>query len=213
MVLASWSFISVTSNQERSSTCECVVSRPAPLSRAQKQHLDNQPPKFEATAIILVYIRLTEDEPELTEIVQGVANRMTAVDVGVVLLLTLTGTIYAFYNEFDIWWMYPIVVGGFVFVVEAVQWYYSDYRQQLLQAKAERLADGEDIDPKIDTGKGLTSFYSLSLIGSIITWGLIIIHLLRPIVGRYPATYTFFGGTMVIIIVISVLFKKAGRID
>lgn len=138
---------------------------------------------------------------------------MTAVDVGVVLLLTLTGTIYAFYNEFDIWWMYPIVVGGFVFVVEAVQWYYSDYRQQLLQAKAERLADGEDIDPKIDTGKGLTSFYSLSLIGSIITWGLIIIHLLRPIVGRYPATYTFFGGTMVIIIVISVLFKKAGRID
>ncbi|MDT3437950.1 hypothetical protein [Haloarcula sp. 1CSR25-25] len=138
---------------------------------------------------------------------------MSTADVGVAFFLILAGTTYALYQGFDIWWIYPIVLGGLVFVVEAVQWYYSDYRRQLLQDKTEKIAEGEDINPDIDTGPGLTDPYSISLIAGIIGWGLIIIHLLRPIIGRYPAAYTFFGGTMVIIVGVSLLFQKTGRID
>jgi len=50
MVLDSGSFISVTSLEESSSTRDCIVSRPAPLSRAQKQCFANYCPNCGAIA-------------------------------------------------------------------------------------------------------------------------------------------------------------------
>ena len=156
---------------------------------------------------------MPEDEPEPLEIAQGVADRMTLTDIGVALLLTLAGTIYALYKGFDLWWIYPLVLGGLVFVSEAVQWYYFDYPQERLQEKAEKLAQGEDVDPQLDMGPGFTDPFTLTLLGTITVWGLISIHIIRPVVGRYPGTYIFLGGTMILLIGISLLFKKTGRLD
>ncbi|ELZ88274.1 hypothetical protein C441_18822 [Haloferax sulfurifontis ATCC BAA-897] len=128
---------------------------------------------------------------------------MTLTDIGVALLLTLAGTTYALYKGFDLWWIYPLVLGGFVFVSEAVQWYYFDYPQERLREKAEKLAQGEDVDPQLDMGPGFTDPFILTLLGTIITWGLISIHIITPEVGRYPGTYIFLGGTMILLIAIS----------
>jgi hypothetical protein len=154
-----------------------------------------------------------EDEPEPLEIAQGVANRMTLTDIGVALLLTLAGTTYALYKGFDLWWIYSLVLGGLVFISEAVQWYHFDYPQERLQEKAEKLAQGEDVDPQLDMGPGFTDPFTLILLGTIIAWGLISIHIIRPEVGRYPGTYIFLGGTMILLITISLLFKRTGRLD
>lgn len=156
---------------------------------------------------------MPEDEPELLEISRGVADRMTLTDIGVALLLTLAGTIYALYKGFDLWWVYPVVLGGLVFVSEAVQWYYFDYSRERLQEKAEKLAQGKDADPQLDMGPGFTDSFTLTLLGTIIAWGLISIHIIRPIVGRYPGTYIFLGGTMILLVGICLLFEKTGRLD
>lgn len=156
---------------------------------------------------------MPEDEPELLEISRGVADRMTLTDTGVALLLTLAGTIYALYKGFDLWWVYPVVLGGLVFVSEAVQWYYFDYPQERLKEKAEELAEGKDVDPQLDMGPGFTDSFTLTLLGTIIVWGLISIHIIRPIVGRSPGTYTFLGGTMILLVGLCLLFEKTGRLD
>lgn len=156
---------------------------------------------------------MPEDEPEPLEIAQGVADRMTLTDIGVALLLTLAGTTYALYKGFDPWWVYPLVLGGLVFVSEAVQWYYFDYPQERLQKKAEKLAQGEDVDPQLNMGPGFTDPFTLTLLGTIIAWGLLSIHIIRPEVGRYPGAYIFLGGTMILLIAISLIFKRTGRLD
>ena len=156
---------------------------------------------------------MPEDEPEPMEVFQGVASRTTGLDVVVYILLTLAAAGYALYEGLDSWWIYPAVIAGFIFVVEAGQWYYFEYPRQRLQEKAEKLAEGEDVNPELDIGPGLTDPYSLSLLAGIIVWGLISIHLLQPAIGRYPGLYAFLGGILPIILGVTLLFKRTGRID
>lgn len=156
---------------------------------------------------------MPEDEPEPMEVLQGVVSQTTGLDAVVYTLLTLAAAGYALYEGLDSWWIYPSVIAGFIFVVEATHWYYFKYPRQRLQEKAETLAEGEDVNPELDMGPGLTDPYTLSLLAGIIVWGLISIHLLQPTIGRYPGLYVFLGGTMVIIAGVSLLFKKTGRLD
>ncbi|NIC00224.1 hypothetical protein [Halobacterium sp. R2-5] len=156
---------------------------------------------------------MPEDEPTLLEIVHGVADRMTPTDAGVVLLISLAGTIYALYQGLENWWIYTLILVGLILLFEALQWYYFDHPIQRLQEKTERLADGEDIEPDLDRGTSLTDPYTASILGGILIWGLISIHVLRPVIGKYPGLYVFCGGTLVIIAGVSLVFKKIGRID
>lgn len=156
---------------------------------------------------------MPEDEPELVEIAQGVADRMTLSDIGFSLFLTLAGTVYALFKGFDIWWIYPIILGGLIFVIEAVQWYYFDYPQERLQQKAEKLAQGKNVDPQLNMGPGLTDPFTITLLGAIIAWWLISRHIIGPKIGRYPEIYLFLGGMMILLVTIPFLFEKTGRFD
>jgi hypothetical protein len=156
---------------------------------------------------------MTTDEPDPAEIVTGVKNRLDISDIGFIAALILGATGWALYQGIEAWWVYPVILSGVFFGIESAFWYYNDYRDQLLETKAERLADGEDIDPEIDTGPGITSPYGITLIGSITVWGLITNYLIHPIFGSIRGGLIFFGGMFLLIIGTTHYFQRTSRID
>jgi len=156
---------------------------------------------------------MTADEPDPAEIVIGVKNRLDTSDIGFSTALILGGTGWALYQGIESWWFYPVILGVAVFGIEAAFWYYYDYREQLLEKKTERVADGEDINPEIDTGPGVTSPYGITLLASIAAWGLIVNYLIHPIRGSITGGLIFFGGMFLLIIVITYYFRQTGRVD
>lgn len=156
---------------------------------------------------------MTTDEPDPAEIVTGVKNRLDTADIRFTAALILGGTGWALYQGIEGWWIYPVIISVVIFGIEAVLWYHYDYREQLLETKAERLAAGEDIDPEIETGPGITSPYGITLLGSFAAWGLIVNYLIHPIRGSITGGLIFFGGMFLLIIGITHYFRRTGRID
>lgn len=158
-------------------------------------------------------MKVAEDEPQLREILDGVANQIDRTDAGVILLLVLFGTAYALYEGIELWWAFPPLMIVAIFGFEAARWYYFEYPRKRLHEKSKKLSEGKDVDPKRDTGPGLLSPVNFTILGILVIWWLVFNYLLVPTLGRYPSFYLFGGGVVCSIYGTLALLNKVGVLD
>jgi hypothetical protein len=152
------------------------------------------------------------DEPSLTDVLQGVKKRQDATDIAVMLILILAGTAWGWYHGLQGWQMYPPLFAALFFGFDGILWYYYDYRPQRLREKGNRIATGEDIDPALEMGPGITSPFVLSLLGSQVAWGLVVIYALPP-TDTNTRLLIFFIGYATVSFGVGTLFKSIIQSD
>jgi len=145
---------------------------------------------------------MPDDVPGLSEIIAGVSERMDWEDLLVAFILISTGTGYAFVNDYFLWWSLPIILSVVIASTQAAEWYYYDYRESLLLEKAERIAQGEDLDMESssNTGPSISDPSTIAILITIFAWGEFLNYFLKPMMGGNMMLVVLYGGIIVIVI-------------